>query len=342
MTSASSTGACERVRWSAPTGDALSMTPDNDNMMADASVWLREIITPQDIYLHGADRVLLHRRTQYQELCITETKYFGRKLFLDGIVQSSEVDEFIYHESLVHPAALATDGPRAALVLGGGEGATLREVLRWPSIERVVMVDIDGELIDACKEWLPKHHQGSFDDPRVELIIGDAVGFLRDTPEKFDIVISDMTDPVEDGPSTFCFTVEFFAAIQSVLSEGGALALQAGPMSPAEIDLHAKVVRTLQEVFSDVISYSCNAAVYGRPLGFCVASDQPLLARLDAHASDAQLRSLFTPLRYLDGWVVQGLMATPRYVDASVRSKTTVYRDATPPATSGTAGIERS
>ena len=306
--------------------------------MESADIWMREMITPHDVYLHGADRVLLHATTPYQTICISESSVYGRKLFLDGIVQSSEGDEFVYHEALVQPAALAVGAPRDVLVMGGGEGATIREVLRWDTVEHVTMVDIDAEVIAACRELLP-NHQGSFDDPRVELIIGDAVEFLATTERRFDVVISDMTDPVADGPATFCFTTEYFAAIAAVLADEGVLALQAGPMGPAEIDLHGKVVRSIQAVFPEVVSYPCMAAVYGRPLAFAVASRTPITPRLDpartAPLLDAHVRG---PLRYLDAEVARGLMATPRYVIDAIAAGDDVYRDAAPPMTAGAAG----
>lgn len=298
---------------------------------SDHSVFLRELITPWDTYLHGATRVLRMEDTEYQSLCIAENPAFGRMLFLDGIVQSSLADEFIYHEALVQPAMFAAGNATSVLVLGGGEGACLREVLRWPGVERVVMVDLDPAVIDAARTLLPEWHQGAFDDPRVELRIGDAVAFLRDATEQFDVVISDMTDPVEEGPATFCFTQEYFAAVRARLRPGGVIAVQAGPWSPVELSLHARVVRTIGSVFRYAHSYPCNAPVYGRSLGFVAASDVGLRSRIVGATPPPGLR-------YCTPDVAQGLLASVPFIDAAVAADTTLYTDAARPATQGGAG----
>jgi spermidine synthase len=307
----------------------------------DATIWLREIITPWDIYLHGASEVLAYKRTQYQELCIVRTEAFGKELFLDGICQSSERDEFIYHETLVQPAMLAHGAPRRVLVLGGGEGACLREVLRWRTVERAVMVDLDAEVVATCRAHLPEYHQGSFDDPRVELLHTDAVAYLEAVTEPFDVIISDMTDPVEDGPSTFCFTQEYFARIDRALSDDGVLTLQAGPLSPVEIALHAKVLRSMTRSMKSVESYVCNAPIYGRPLGFALGSRTPIVPRLDpARTAPLIAEHVNGTLRYIDAEMARFVVHTPRFVRDAVDASDSIYTDAAPPRTAHAAGWE--
>lgn len=312
--------------------------------MDEASIWLRETITPWDIYLHGVRDVLHWARTPFQEVCIATSDAFGKKLFLDGIVQSSEADEFIYHEALVQPAMFAVGNAKRVLVLGGGEGAVLREALRWNCVESATMVDLDADVVSACRTHLPEWHQGSFEDPRTTLLHTDAVQFLKDTTEPFDVIVSDMTDPVEDGPSTFCFTTEYFATVSQALTDDGIVAVQAGPQSPPEIALHAKVIRTMATVFPYVIAYPCNAPVYGRPLGFVVASRTPILDRLlpsrteplvAQHMVDGGAR-----LRYLDAALTHGLLQTPVFVREAVAASDAIYTDAAPPRTAHAAGWE--
>lgn len=320
--------------------DGTSEARTGDPSAIETSIWLRENITPWDRYEHGVTRVVHHARTQYQDVCIADTPAFGRMLVLDGIVQSSQHDEFIYHEALVQPAMFAFHAPpnggsSRVLVLGGGEGATLREVLRWPTVERALMIDIDGELVGLTREHLKEWHRGSFDDARAEVLIANAVEYLATTDERFDVVISDMTDPVEAGPSTFCFTREFFAAIQRVLTAGGVLAVQAGPWSPIELDLHARVVRTLRAVFADAWSYPCIAPVYGRALGFVVASDTPIRDRVAASRPPAEV---LRALRAVPPDVAAGLLAPVPFVEHAIASDTRIYTDDTPPKTHGAAG----
>ena len=167
-----------------------------------ADLWINEYITPYDIYAHGITKVLVYKKTAYQEMYIVESGVYGKGLVLDGKWQSCTADEFIYHETLVQTAAVAHQHPQRVLVLGGGEGATIREILRWKSIEKVTMIDIDREVVAACQQHLPEMHQNAFDDPRVELIIADAINILDTTSEKWDIIISDLSDPIEEGPSS--------------------------------------------------------------------------------------------------------------------------------------------
>ncbi len=184
-----------------------------------------EFITPADRYEHDLAEIYVQGTSPFQDYLIGRSEVWGRMLVLDGVVQSTEGDEFIYHEGIVHPAfyAASAEHPvRNVLILGGGEGACLREALRWASVEHATMVDIDAQVVEACRVHLPDHHRGAFDDPRVTLLHTDAVAFLHSQPDdSLDVVISDMTDPVEGGPATFCFTQEYFAEVQRVLRPTG-------------------------------------------------------------------------------------------------------------------------
>lgn len=197
-----------------------------------ADLWINEYISPWDIYSHGITQILAYKKTQYQEVYVVESGEYGKALVLDGKWQSCTGDEFIYHETLVHPALITHKSPKTVLILGGGEGATIREVLRWKSIERVMMIDIDGEVVQACKDHLPEMHQQAFDDPRVELVIADALELLDTTTDKWDIIISDLCDPIEEGPSYPLFTQEYFQKLQRVLADGGYVMVQSGPIAP--------------------------------------------------------------------------------------------------------------
>src|SRR4051794_33786989 len=172
-------------------------------------------------------QVVLRQQTQFQLLEIVDTLSHGRALYLDNKIQSAELDEFIYHEALVHPALILAGTPRRVFVAGGGEGATLREVLRYPSVERVVMVDIDAEAVQACRTHLRAWHQGAYDDPRVELVHADARQALAESAEQFDAIVVDITDPLTDGPSYRLFTREFYSLVAERLAPHGALAVQA-------------------------------------------------------------------------------------------------------------------
>ena len=303
-----------------------------------------EFITPADRYEHDLTEVYVKGTSEFQEYLIGHSQAWGRMLVLDGVVQSTEADEFIYHEGIVHPACYAASASapvKNVMILGGGEGACLREALRWSSVESITMVDIDAEVVAACREHLPNHHLGSFDDPRVTLIHEDAVAYLASlTNNTFDVIVSDMTDPVENGPSTFCFTIEYFTALKRVLRPHGVLAVQAGPASPVEIALHAKVIRTIREVFPSVIPYAVDAPCYGRDLGFIIASKADLHARLTADGIRAQTSSVTGDHRWITPELLMGKLSIPPYLVSAINARTDVYADATPPSTTGAAGWE--
>jgi len=311
---------------------------------SDPAFRFAEFITPADRYEHDLAEVMVQGSTPLQDYVIGRSEAWGRMLILDGVVQSTEADEFIYHEGIIHPAcyaAAATAPVRDVLVLGGGEGACLREVLRWPDVNKAVMVDIDSEVVGACKEHLPLHHQGAFMDPRTQLLHADATTFLAGLPDaSMDVVVSDMTDPVEEGPSTFCFTVEYFTQIARILRPHGVLAVQAGPASPVEIGLHAKVIRTLQAVFPHVIPYAVDAPCYGRDLGFVIASQQAFDQRLTVDSVRRLTPALAGSHRWLTPELLVGKLSVPPYLVDAINSRTDVYRDAAPPSTLGAAGWE--
>lgn len=297
-----------------------------------ADLWINEYITAWDIYTHGVTNILAYQKTPYQEMYIVETGAFGKGLVLDGKWQSCTVDEFIYHEALVHPALIAHQNPCRVLVLGGGEGATIREVLRWKTVEKVTMVDIDGDVVEACKKHLPEMHQNAFADPRVELIIADALEVLDETDQTWDIVISDLSDPIESGPSFPLFTKEYFTKLQRVLNPEGLIMVQAGPISPPEIQDHARLVNTLQSVFENVTSLSAPTPSYGRAWGFALCANHPINTRPEPDSVD-QLLSTKTSggYRFIDGVTLLGIMQTPLYIRHAIAAETTIYTLEKPP-----------
>lgn len=297
-----------------------------------ADAWIKEYITPWDVYEHGIQQLIVYKKTAFQEMYIIETGVYGKGLILDGKWQSCTGDEFLYHEPLVHPALLSHKSPKNALVLGGGEGATIREILRWNTIERVVMVDIDGEVVEACKEHLPEMHQGAFEDPRLELVIGDALKYIDETQEKWDIVISDLSDPIEEGPSFQLFTKEYFEQIKGVMAPDGFFVVQAGPVAIGEIKLHARLVNTLKTVFPNVISYNSPVPTYAVPWGFALASNQLIDTRPDPEAIDRLLAEKTKGgLKLIDGITYLGLVQTPKYVRNAIAEYTEVYTLKEPP-----------
>lgn len=302
-------------------------------------LWIQEYSTPWDYSVRGITRILAYRQTPFQEMLIVETGAYGKGLVLDGRWQSTTADEFLYHEALVHPALLqVVQGggiPKRVLVLGGAEGATVREVLRWRSVEQVVMVDIDREVVEACREHLPEMHQGALEDPRVQVVIADALEFLHHTGPVWDVILSDLSDPIEAGPAYRLFTQEFFRQIRSKLQPDGAFVVQAGPVGPVEFQQHTRIVRTLQTVFAAVQPYAIYTPTYGGPLGFSLCAHQPIPSRPNPDSIDSILGQQLDPsrgaLRFIDGTTLLGLYQVPAHLRRAIAEEATVYTLDNPP-----------
>ena len=233
--------------------------------------WYVEQVAAGEIHGHAISETLVSGRSQYQAYAIVRSPLFGKMLVLDGDTQSSELDEQIYHESLVHPACVAFGGaPRRALILGGGEGASLRELLRVPGMQRVTMVDIDGEVVQACRQHLPEWGAGAFEDARAETVIGDARAYVFNSKEQFDVIIGDLTEPLSDSPSAQLHAPDMYRAIQARLSKGGVFALQASTSGPHNCTLHAQMVDRLREVFPVVVPYSVYVPAFDTEWGFAL------------------------------------------------------------------------
>jgi spermidine synthase len=259
--------------------------------------------------------VLARAQSEFQDIEIVETRSFGRALFLDGAPQSAVADEFVYHEGLVHPALVCHPNPQRVLIAGGGEGATLREVLRHPSVTRAVMVDIDGELVDLCREHLVEMHQGAFDDPRADVIVGDALAYLREHDERFDAIIIDLTDPSEDGPIGELYGEQFYRLVELRLAEDGIVVLQTYTFGPGRTMWQDKIADTLGRVFPIVRRYRAEVPFFKDSWAYCTASAVRDPAALPAGYIDSVLaeRGIDVGLRFYDGTTHLSMFSLPKY-----------------------------
>ena len=303
-----------QLSHSAEEHGAKSQRKINPNRSLEAEQWHEDRGSWGEIHRYRVGKTLLRSRTQFQDVAVIDTEKFGKLLVLDGDTQSAQYDEYIYHEALVHPALTLHPNPRRVLVIGGGEGATIREVLRHPMVERVTMIDIDGELVEQCKLLLPEWHQGAFADPRVDLRYEDGFAYVATSRDSFDIIIIDIGDQNEDGPAMPLYSEHFYRLLKTRLSANGILVVQASELTVPAYEHHAGVRGKLMQLFERVQSYACFVPSFWCEWGFVLATDACDPMRQQPEAIDAVLkeRGLSNQLRYYDGLTQQRLTALPK------------------------------
>ena len=217
-------------------------------------------------------KVLYHSKSRYQDILVFESEGVGRVLVLDGCVMTTSVDEFIYHEMLAHVPLFSHPNPENVLVVGGGDGGTLREVFKHHRVKRGVLVEIDDQVVEVAKRFFPEL-ACSFDDPRCSLEFCDGVEYLKNVKEKFQVILVDSTDPV--GPAENLFSLEFFQSVYNALSEDGIFVTQCE--TPFYFrDFIKDVISHLKSIFPKVALYTAYVPFY--PSGmwcFAAASKGP-------------------------------------------------------------------
>jgi len=291
---------------------------------------IAEWISEGEACIREARRVLVEGRTRYQEYVIAELAGLGKALVIDGKVQSSLLDEHWYHEALVHPVLLSHPCPRRVLVVGGGEGATIREVLKHRCVESVEMVDIDGELVESAKRLLPEWHRGAFSDPRVRLVIADGRRFVEQRREEYDVVILDVVDPTEGGPASLLYTREFYSSVKEALRGGGIVVTQA--TSPTLTpNVFASIVKTLGSVFKHVRPYVTYVRSYNGLWGFAAASDALDPGSLGEEEVERLIRERIEgELRFYDPATHRWLFTLPKPLRETLASSGRVATDEEP------------
>lgn len=299
--------------------------------MVQPSIWFREHRGPGEEALIAIREVQISTRTQYQLVQICDLETYGRTLLLDNKIQSAAADEFIYHEALVHPALITLPSRSRIFIAGGAEGATLREVLRYADVERVLMVDIDAELVALCKRELPEWHSGAFDDPRVELHHEDARAYLQRTDERFDAIVIDLSDPLVGGPSALLFTVEFYRLCAERLTAHGIAVTQAEAATFAYFEVFAAIAKSMAAAFPLVHPYTTYIPSYGQDWGFVLGSNHPDPLSLSQEDVDRRLAAAgISALRYYDGATHVRFFHLPKFLRKTLQASGRPITDAEP------------
>jgi spermidine synthase len=259
-----------------------------------------------------ARRRLGEWQTKYQKMAIFDTAHYGKLFRLDGFNMTSEKEEFVYHENLIHPALTAHNAPKKVLVIGGGDGGSSEEALKHPSLEQVTMVEIDEDVIRVAKEHFHAVHNGVFDNPKLRVLVDDGMRFVRDTNEKFDLIALDLNDPM--GPAEALYSTGFFQRLRHTLAPGGALVLHIG--SPvARPDRVAEIAQRLNGVFRVVRPYTMYIPLYGSLWAMAVCSDKLDPKAFTADEIDRRIEQRkLQDLRYYNGETHEGVFALPNYV----------------------------
>ncbi|MGR3497234.1 polyamine aminopropyltransferase [Citreimonas sp.] len=233
--------------------------------------WAREELHPDHAQSLRVERLHYDSETEHQRLRVFENPTFGRVLTLDGVVQTTEGDNFIYHEMMTHVPILAHGAARRVCIVGGGDGGMAREVLKHATVEHVTMVEIDAGVVEFSKRYLPTLSQGAFDDPRLELVIADGAEFMRGTKGGFDVIIVDSTDPV--GPGEVLFTDTFYGHAKRALNDDGILVTQNGVPFLQGSEL-TNTMRAFRALFVESTCYLATIPTYaGGPMAFGWGTD---------------------------------------------------------------------
>jgi spermidine synthase len=287
--------------------------------------WYVEQFSPTELHHHALEETYYSGRTPFQSVAVVRSATFGKMLILDGDTQSSQADERIYHETLVHPALAAAEDRRDILILGGGEGATLREVLRCADVRSCAMVDIDGEVVELSKRYLPEWGADAWNDKRARVIIGDALAFLRESKDRFGVIVSDLTEPLPDSPSHPLFNAAVFRDVKARLLEGGVYVLQASTAGFHNMALHAKMARTLRAFFRHVRSFYTHVPAFDNDWAFLACSDRIDVASLEPARIADYVAKLEGENAFYDAETHRRLFALPLYLRRELAKEGEVF-----------------
>jgi spermidine synthase len=267
----------------------------------------RELQTPTQGIFFQVEKTLYKGRSRFQKIELIQNKAFGRVLLLDGLVQTTDADEFFYHEMLVHPAMTLHRAARDVLIIGGGDGGALREVLRH-KVRKAWLCEIDGQVIEVCRKYYPWLRR-DFADPRAELIVADGNEFIASTKDRFDVILVDSSDPV--GPSTVLHAKAFYAKLKGLLKPGGIIVAQAGALLYHQ-DQHRRKYRFLKSMFRHANFFLCPVPTYpGGTWCFVYLSD-------DVDPLSTKLGKVLPGLKYYNPDIHRAAFALPTFFRKSL------------------------
>jgi len=274
--------------------------------------WFSETLHPNFLQSFRMDEVLFEGRTTFQDAVIFRNEKFGRVLTLDGVVQTTEVDEFCYHEMIGHVPIVAHGNAKRVLIIGGGDGGVLREVLKHP-VDQAVMIELDKTVVNICREFMPSLSAGAFDNPRSDIRFLDGIKFVAETDEKFDVIIVDSTDPI--GPGEVLFTQDFYGNCARCLTERGILVTQSG-VTFMQGQEAAQTYQRIKPLFADAALYVTQVPTYAAgfmTFGWGCHSTEPRQATADGIKH--RIAELDLGARYYTPEIHVASFALPAYIE---------------------------
>lgn len=277
-----------------------------------SETWITERLHQHYAQSLRVDEMLYDSNTEHQRLKVFQNGTFGRILTLDDVVQTTEGDNFIYHEMMTHVPILAHGAAKRVLIIGGGDGGMAREALRHASVEHVTMVEIDGGVVDFSKEYLPMLSNGAFDDPRLDLVINDGAAFMRETDQHYDVIIVDSTDPI--GPGEVLFTNTFYGHAARALTDDGIIVTQNG-VPFMQGDELTGTMRAFKALFADHSCYLASIPTYaGGPMAFGFGSHSKAARNVTLADLEKRFAAAGIETDYYTPEVHKGAFALPGYV----------------------------
>ncbi len=262
------------------------------------------------------DKLYFENKTEHQHLMIFHNAQLGRVMTLDGVVQTTEADEFIYHEMMAHVSLFAHGSAKRVLIIGGGDGGMLREVLKH-NVEQVTQVEIDQAVVDMAIEYLPNHSQGAYDNSRLELVIADGMDFVRNTEQKYDVIISDSTDPI--GPGEVLFTESFYELAKRCLNPGGIMTTQNGVPFFQKDEIQA-TYRNMGSQFADMTFYCAPIPTYyGGFMTFAWGSDDAAARQHKADTIQKRFMAANIDTKYYNADIHLASFALPQYIQSAIK-----------------------
>ncbi len=271
-----------------------------------------EVIYPGHGQVLTVEEVIYREQGAAQDILVFRNARYGRVMALEGLIQVTEGDEFIYHEMIAHVPLFAHGDAESVLIIGGGDGGSLRHVLMHPNVKRVMMVEIEPVVVELAKKYFPRVCGEAFADPRTQLIIGDGCAYVRDTQERFDVIIIDSTDPV--GPGKVLFEEAFYADCKRCLKPGGLLRGHAGMANEANSELRG-VAENLRKLFAyRRFAMACVPTYVPGAMVFSLAGDAEASFTVAEQTLQKRLDASRVACRYYTPALHYGSMALPRYM----------------------------